>query len=131
AFTAGTYFVGVSSVNTNYDPRATQSGTDGLPSGPYTLTLTLGTFRLGGTRATAIPLQPAGGRPAEATGDLAFPNQADLYAVSMQAGEVLEADVTDQSLRRPSASLRFFDATGREVAAAANTGGLTTTLSFG
>ncbi len=82
------------------------------------------------TLATAIPLALMASPPAQASGILAGPNQADLYSVALAAGAEITADVQAGSAGSPASCLRVFDAAGRQLAFQENTGRLDTALTF-
>src|SRR5205823_3256471 len=76
------------------------------------------------TLSTALTLTFDRSQQAQAVGALAAPNQVDLYAIPLQAGSEVAADVRSQSQGSPASCLRIFDETGRQLAFQENTGGL-------
>ncbi|HKI37278.1 MAG TPA: VCBS repeat-containing protein [Gemmataceae bacterium] len=78
--------------------------------------------------ATAIPLVFDSQLQAQGSGTLATSNQVDLYAVQLNAGDEVTADVTAQNLGSPQSELRLFNSSGQQLAFAANTASLDTSL---
>jgi hypothetical protein len=80
--------------------------------------------------ATALPIafDPTGA--ASAAGSLVDANQVDLYAVQLQPGDRVTADVGVAGPGSLAGCLRVFDNTGRQIAFKENTGVSDTVLTF-
>ena len=72
------------------------------------------------TLATAMPVAFTLSQSQE-IGALADPNEADLYALSLHAGDEIAADVSPGSAGSPAACLRVFIGSGQQVGFQANT----------
>ena len=78
--------------------------------------------------ALALTFNPS--QQAQATSTLVAPAQVDLYALQLQAGNEIAADVRAQSLNSPASCLRIFDGSGHQLAFQENSGGLDTNQTF-
>jgi hypothetical protein len=82
------------------------------------------------TLSTAISVPLGSSVPVQMAGNLADSNQVDLYAVSLDAGDQITADVSGQTVGSPAGCLRIFNDAGRQVAFQENSGALDTSLTY-
>ncbi len=114
SFSAGTYYVGVSSGgNDSYNPNTADSGSGGSTTASYTLTLTL--TAADDTLATANPVALNDAQPVQVSNALAYANQVDLYKIPLQSGDVVVADVSNSSVNNALCCLRIFDSDGQQL----------------
>ncbi len=120
ALVSGTYYVGVSdSSNFAYDPTVSDSGAGtGVTSGPYNLTLlvTPPVSDANSDIADATPVSFIRGVTAYASGQIAYPQDADLFQLQLYKGDVVQVAVNALSIGSPlDSAVRLFDASGNDV----------------
>ncbi len=127
----GTYYVGVSDFgNFFYDPNVEGSG-GGSSTGVYDLKLLVSPPLSDDTIAGATPTNLASGVEATTSADIDPLGDVDLYAVSMAAGDTLDARIEAQANGSPLDSfLRVFDIAGNELTSNDDNAGLDSALSF-
>ncbi len=131
ALAGGTYYVGVSSgENLYYNPTITGSGSNGAATGTYTLSVSLEAFQIHDSLTAAIPVTLNEDQQTQLAGALAYANQVNLYAVSLESGDQLSADIAGRVAGTLAAGLRIFDQDGRQLALQENTASPDTTQSF-
>ncbi len=67
------------------------------------------------SQAQSVPFDPAS-QTALVSGSLADPNQVDLYAVQLDRGDEVTAQVNKDALNPPDTGLRVFDSSGQQLA---------------
>ncbi len=126
ALTSGTYYVGVSdSSNFSYDPNVSNSGM-GSTSGPYHLQLlvTPPVSDANGDLAHASSVGFIRGAATSASGQIAYPRDADLFKLSLNKGDFADFGVSALAIGSPLESrVRLFDASGNQLDTASTTGG--------
>jgi hypothetical protein len=119
AIATGTYYAGVSdSANTTYEPNVSGGGF-GFTTGQYNLTLlvTPPVSDSNNSIANATSIDFIRSVPTTEPGAIAYPNDADLFKLTLNKGDIADLSISALSIGSPLDSrLRVFDSAGNELA---------------